>query len=260
MKYRANKRKIIVGNWKMNPLRAKDAEKLFKNVATLVSQVKKTDIVVAVPFIYLDRLGKIRTSKIKLGAQDSFGVDTGPFTGEISPEMLYDIGARYVILGHSERRELGEGNELINKKIKGALASGLVPILCVGEKSRDENHEYFEIVKTQVEECLNGISKNSLSKIIIAYEPVWALSSTANRRDATPTDSEEMVIFIKKTLADKFGAKAELPRIIYGGSANEKDALDFLMKGGVDGLLPGKASLSAKKFSKIIEICEASNN
>jgi triosephosphate isomerase len=254
-----NKKTIIVGNWKMNPGTGKDAEKLFKSVAKIVSRIKKTEIIICAPFVYLEKLAKIRTSKIKLGAQDSFGLDTGPFTGQVSPEMLYNIGVKYVILGHSERRTLGETNELINKKIKGALSAGLVPIICVGEDVRDESHEYFNIVKTQIEGCLNGISKNSkgsLSKIIIAYEPVWALSSTVNRKDATPTDSLEMAIFIRKVLSDKFGGEGSKMKIIYGGSANERDALDFLKNGGVDGLLPGRASLSAKKFTDIIKISE----
>ena len=249
-------KKIIIGNWKMNPLTGKEAEKLFESIAKSVSRIKKTEVIVCAPFVYLDRLTKIRTSKIKLGAQDSFGLDIGPFTGEVSPEMLYDIGVRYVILGHSERRTLGENNSDINKKIKGALSAGLVPILCVGESERDENHEYFNIVKTQLEECLAGVSKISISKIIIAYEPIWAISSTANRRDATALDSREMAIFIRKILSDKFGSEAQSIKIIYGGSANEKDAEDFLKNGGVDGLLPGRASLDAKKFSEIIKIAE----
>ncbi len=248
-------KKIIIGNWKMNPSSIKDAEQLFSSVAKSVFSIKKTETVVCAPFIYLSSLKKL-SKKISLGAQDSFGVDTGPFTGEISPEMLYNMGVKYVILGHSERRSLGETNILINKKIKGALSAGLLPILCVGESDRDHNHEYFDFVRMQIEECLSGISKNSLSKIIIAYEPIWAISTTVNQKDATPIDCEEMVIFIKKTLADKFGSKIELPRIIYGGSANEKDAEDFLTKGGVDGLLPGRASLNAKKFSEIIKIAE----
>src|SRR3989344_1588 len=107
-----HKKKIVIGNWKMNPLGEKEEEKLFKEVAKSVSRAKKTTIVVCPPFIYLDRLKKIRTSKVGLGAQDSFGLDTGAFTGEISPEMLYEIGARYVILGHSERRSIGETNSL----------------------------------------------------------------------------------------------------------------------------------------------------
>ncbi len=242
----------------MNPASSKDAEKLFKDVAKKITRLKKTDVVICAPFVYIEKLKKL-SKKISLGGQDSFGLDTGPFTGEVSAEMLYNIGARYVILGHSERRALGETNEIINKKLKGALSVGLIPILCAGEQDRDHSHEYFNVVRMQLEECLNGVSKNSLSKVIIAYEPVWAISSTVGRRDATPRDSEEMGIFIKKTLADKFGAKIHMPRIIYGGSVNEKDAGEFLVHGGIDGLLPGKASLSAKKFTTILAICEASN-
>src|SRR3989344_3498736 len=248
-------KKIIIGNWKMNPLTGKEAEKWFASIAKLVKRIKNTDIVICAPFIYLEKLKKI-SRKVALGAQDAFWGDVGPFTGEVSPEMLYDIGVRYVILGHSERRTLGENNSDINKKIKGALSAGLVPILCVGESERDENHEYFNIVKTQLEECLAGVSKISISKIIIAYEPIWAISSTVNRRDATSTDSREMAIFIRKILSDKFGSEAQSIKIIYGGSANEKDAEDFLKNGGVDGLVPGRASLDAKKFSEIIKIAE----
>ncbi len=252
-------KKIIIGNWKMNPLSLKDAEKLFGGVAREVSRTKKTEIVICSPFIYLDKLTKIRTSKIKLGAQDAFWGDVGAFTGEVSAEMIYSIGARYVILGHSERRALGETNILVNKKIKGALASGLRPILCVGESSRDGNHEYFNFVKNQLEECLAGISKNLIAKIIIAYEPIWAISTTPDRRDATSRDSLEMSIFIRKILSDRFGKDSANTRILYGGSVNEKDAGEFLSEGGIDGLLAGKASLDVKKFSQIVKICETSD-
>jgi len=252
-------KKIIIGNWKMNPLTLKEAEKLFSSVAKGISPVKKTEVVICPPFIYLERLKKIRTSKIKLGAQDAFPGEVGAYTGEVSGEMLYKIGVKYVILGHSERRTLGESNSDINKKIKASLVAGLIPILCVGESVRDESHSYFNLVKTQLEECLVGVSKNSISKIIIAYEPVWALSSTANRKDAISADSREMAIFIHKILSDKFGSNAGRIRIIYGGSANEKNAEDFLKNGGVDGLLPGRASLDARKFVEIIKICEALN-
>ena len=252
-------KKIIIGNWKMNPLITKEAGKLFESIAKSVSRIKNTEVVVCPPFIYLDKLTKIRTSKVKLGAQNAFYEESGAFTGEISALMLYDLGARYVILGHSERRALGETNTLINKKIKSSLASGLRPILCVGESVRDESHGYFNLVKVQLEKCLGGICKNSVSKIIVAYEPVWAISSTPFRKDATPDDSREMAIFIRKILFDKFGKEAHKARVIYGGSANEKDALEFLKNGGVDGLFPGRASLDAKKFVEIVKICEALN-
>lgn len=256
------KKKIIIGNWKMNPRSGKDAEKLFSSIAKSISKIrktaKKTEVIICPPFLYIQNLRKL-SKKILLGAQDSFGVDVGAFTGEISPEMLYGIGVRHVILGHSERRALGETNELINRKIKGALVAGLVPVLCVGENERDENHEYFNIVKNQLGKCLNGVSKNSVSKIIIAYEPVWAISTTPNQKDATPKDCEEMVIFIKKTLSDMFGTKIELPSVLYGGSVKPRDAEGFLQDGGVDGLLAGRTSLDAKKFIEIIKICETLN-
>jgi len=252
-------KKIVIGNWKMNPLTVKEAEKLFSDVAKIVSRTKKTEIVLCPPFIYLTELAKIRTTKVKLGAQDAFYETVGAFTGEISGEMLYEVGVRYVILGHSERRALGESNNEVNKKIKSALASGLRPILCVGESERDHNHGYFSLVKTQIEECLVGISKNSIAKIIIAYEPIWAISSTLDRKDATADDSREMTIFIRKILSDKFGKDAKNMRIIYGGSVTERDAQDFIENGGVDGLLPGRTSLDAKKFSEIIKICEVLN-
>ena len=251
------KKKIIIGNWKMNPRTLKEAEKLFAGIAEAVHRVKKTEIVVCPPYLYLGKLKKL-SRKIVLGAQDAFWEDAGAFTGEVSAEMLYNLGVRYVILGHSERRELGETDGFVNKKIRSALGAGLVPVLCVGEKERDANHEYFSVVKSQVEKCLKGVSKNLISKIIIAYEPVWALSSTALRRDASPADSREMAIFIRKVLSDLTSPDtASSVRIIYGGSANAKDAREFLEHGGVEGLLPGKASLDPEEFVKIVKICEA---
>lgn len=250
----ANQR-IIIGNWKMHPRSLPEAEKIFSFVTKDISSVKKTEVVICPPFVYLEKLKKL-SRKILLGAQDAFFGEVGAFTGEVSSEMLDSLGVKYVILGHSERRALGETNEFINKKIKGALASGLRPIVCVGESARDESHGYFNLVKTEIEECLAGISKSLVSKIIIAYEPIWAISSTPNRKDATPDDSREMAIFIRKVLSDKLGKESAQMRILYGGSVNEKDASGFLQAGGVDGLLVGKASLDVKKFVEILKTCE----
>ena len=247
--------RIIVGNWKMNPVSLKDAERLFKDISKFLPPLKKTKVVVCPPLLYLEKLKKI-SKRIALGSQNVFVADTGPYTGEVSPRMVYDAGARYVIVGHSERRALGEDNTLINKKLKAALTESLTPVLCVGEHTRDESHTYFNVVKAQLEECLAGISKSSISKIIIAYEPVWAISTTPNQKDAAPADCLEMVIFIRKVLSDKFGSESSDTKIIYGGSANEKDAREFLEHGGVDGLLPGRASLDPKKFLQIIRIAE----
>ena len=241
----------------MNPSSEKEAEALFSKIIKKIN-FKKIEVVVCPPYVYLGKLKKI-SKKIALGAQDVFWQERGAFTGEVSALMLVNMGIKYVILGHSERRKLGETNADVNKKVKAALFSGLCPIVCVGETERDENHEYFDVVKNQLKECLDGISREVLQKIIIAYEPVWALSTTMERKDATPSDAREMYVFIKKILTDKFGTKAKLPRIIYGGSLNEKNCLDFLSQGKVDGGMPGAASLNADKFLEIIRIAESIN-
>lgn len=255
------KRVIAIANWKMNPETGKEAEKWFSSFVKLISPIKKTDIVVCPPFVYLEKLSKVRSSKIKIGSQDLSPGDTGPLTGEVSAGMIAGLGLKYTILGHSERRSLanglGETNEFINKKVKSALAFGLTPILCVGELHRDQEHNYFEIVKTQVLECLRGISKDQLLKVIVAYEPVWSISSTVDRRDATADDAREMSVFIRKVLSDVSSPEvAHKVKIIYGGSVTPKDAGEFIMKGEVDGLLVGKASLDPKKFFEIVKICE----
>jgi triosephosphate isomerase len=253
------KKKIIIGNWKMHPATGKEAEKLFQGITKNVSKIKNTEVVACPPFVYLEKLKKL-SKKLVLGAQDSFWGDVGPFTGEVSGEMLYNLGARYVILGHSERRSMGETNELVNKKLKAALASGLVPVVCVGELERNIDHAYFEIVKKQITECLKNISRDQIAKIIIAYEPVWSISTTKDRKDATADDAREMAVFIRKALSDIASPEiAYKTRVLYGGSVNERDAEDFLTNGGVDGLLVGKASLSVEKFSEIIKTCEALN-
>ena len=257
-------KKIICGNWKMNPRSLKEAEKLFNDIAKNILEIKKTEVVVCPPFLFLPAFakastGKGKVKKIILGAQNDFPGEVGAFTGEISAEMLYNLGVRYVILGHSERRAQGESDSDINKKIKSSLAMGLRPILCVGEQVRYPNHDYFNLIKTQLGTCLEGISKNSVAKIIIAYEPIWAISTTLDRKDATASDSHEMSIFIRKILFDKFGKDMSQIRIVYGGSVNERDAEDFLKHGGVDGLLVGRASLDAKKFGAIVKTCEVLN-
>lgn len=252
-------KKIIIANWKMNPTNMKDASKLFSAISSGLKN-KNTDVVIAPPFVYIDKFKKI-SKKVLISSQDASFIDRGAYTGEVSGEMLRDLGVKYAILGHSERRKMGEDNTLINKKIKSVLSAGIVPILCVGEEERDENHEYFNLVKTQLLECLKGIKKDVVSKIIIAYEPVWAISTTLNRRDATPHDSQEMVIFIRKVISSITSPLlAKKTRVLYGGSVNDRDAGEFLTKGGVDGLLVGKASLDSKKFLKIVDICEASRN
>jgi len=256
--------KVIIANWKMNPSTLKEAERLFNNTIKAVSGVKKIGIVICPPFVYLQSLksllsAKSHQPKASLGGQNLFWEDTGAYTGEISGEMLYSVGAKYVIVGHSERRAKGENNLEVNKKIKTAVKSGLTPIVCIGENLRDENHEYLNFIKKQIEECLDKIPKDFLQKIIIAYEPIWAIGKGA--LPATAEEFREMKIFIKKVLSDKFKTQTMgNVRIIYGGSVDEKNVQDFIENGQADGFLVGRASLNPKKFGEIIKICEALNN
>lgn len=251
------RKKLIVGNWKMNPRTVALARSNFLAIKKGAKECKNVTAAIAAPFVFLPELSKSASAGLALGAQNVSAEKEGAFTGEVSAAMLSGMKVSYVIIGHSERRSLGETNEFINKKIKIALASGLTPIICVGEKERTEAHDmwYLSVVKTQLEECLAGLPKAAVGKIVIAYEPVWALSSTANRRDATPDDCVEMHIYIKKVLSDMFGAGAGMnATILYGGSVDEKNALGFLTAGHADGLLPGRASLTPKTFISILKI------
>lgn len=247
-------KKLIIANFKTNPSSLKEAIKLTKEIIKNLKTLKKTNLIICPPFVYFSELKKL-ARKFKLGAQNVFYKDNGAFTGEIGVDILKDFKIEYVILGHSERRELGETNQDINKKIKN-LPFSIIPILCIGERQRDENHEYLNFVQTQIEECLEGINKRVLENLIIAYEPIWAIGKDAIR-EATALEFREMKIFIKKILTLKFGAKnVSKVRIIYGGSVNENNVIDFVKEGESDGFLVGRASLDAKKFVQIINNVE----
>ncbi len=249
------KKKIIVGNWKMNPLSAKEAEKIFSGVKKTAGKLKKTETIVCPPFVYLSPLSG-RMGKCFLGAQDVFWKEKGSFTGEISPAMLKSLSASHVIVGHSERRALGEDNSAISRKVSAALSGGLKAILCVGEKERADEASHLNFVAGQIKESLAGVSAKSADGIIIAYEPVWAIGEDS-KGPALPEDALEMSIFIKKVLTEIFGKKkADLAPILYGGSVDSGNARDFLEKGGMDGLLVGRESLNPKGFGDILRIAE----
>ena len=237
-------KEIIVANWKMNPKNEREAVRLAK-------AIDKKGAIIAPPFIFLPAVKKALRSA-SLASQDISWTDAGPATGEISPAMLKNYGVKYAIIGHSERRAQGESDELINKKIKTALKHSITPVVCVGETNRDHAMKYLHAVKRQIEESFKGLTGPAFKKIVIAYEPVWAVGSDA-AREATPAECTEMAIFIKKVLHDKFGAGASKNiRILYGGSVDEKNASAFLQFGGVEGLLIGRASLDPEKFNKIL--------
>lgn len=223
-----------------------------KEAAMLAKAIDKPGIVIAPPSVYLPAVKKI-LKKAKLGAQDAFYEKEGSYTGEISPAMLKNIGVKYAILGHSEKRALGETSKTVNKKLRAVMKSGITPVVCIGETYRDADMKYLGFIKKQIEESFQNMTGTDFKKIIIAYEPVWAIGKTA-LREATPAECLEMVIFVKKVLSDRFGPKgANNLNIIYGGSVNPKNAGEFLKHGGVGGLLVGRISLEPDKFNEILK-------
>ncbi|RKD29113.1 triose-phosphate isomerase [Thermohalobacter berrensis] len=245
------RRPFIAGNWKMN--------KTISEGLVLVKELKevaeKTDVEVAVcvPFIALkDIKEEIKDSKIKLGAQNMHWEESGAFTGEISPVMLKDIGVDYVIIGHSERRQyFNETDETVNKKIKSALKHEINPIVCVGEtlEEREKGIEK-DIVKNQVLKAFDGVEKDDVTKIVIAYEPIWAIGTG---KTASSEDANEMCAFIRKTIEEKYGIDvSERVRIQYGGSVKPHNVTDIMNQADIDGALVGGASLKADAFTEIV--------
>jgi len=241
--------KIIVGNWKMNPATLKNAHQIVKDIVRQAGKAKNTTVVVCPPFVYIPSLAP-SLKKAKLGAQDMFHELGSAFTSQVSADILKNIGVSHVIIGHSERRKLGETDEVINKKVLLALKMKMTPIVCIGEDSRDEDGHYLGVIRNQLEKALTGVKKTQLNSIIIAYEPVWAIGAEAamNARDV-----HEMTIYIKKSLVDLFRMKKtpETP-ILYGGAVDPTNTKDILTLGDADGLLIGRQSLDPKNFIEII--------
>lgn len=250
------RRPIIGGNWKMNKT-WKEALELVKGLVKEVGNYDFVEVVIFPPFVYLKEISKlIQETNIGLGAQNMFWEEEGAYTGEISARMLTDVGCSYVILGHSERREyFKESNQDINKKIKAALKFNLTPLLCVGEKL-DERKKGIaeEVVESQVKGCLAGLEKAQIERIVLAYEPVWAIGTGET---ATPQQAQQMHRFIRKTLTQLFGEEvASSVRIQYGGSVKPGNIKDLMTEEDIDGALVGGASLSLDSFTKIVKYKE----
>jgi len=243
-------KKLVVANWKMNPISVMEARKIFARARRAALGLRNVDTVVCPPAVYLSLFGKSIKKSFALGAQDSFYEVSGSHTSQISPAMLLSLDCSYVILGHSERRAEGETNEIVARKMNIALAQDLRPIVCVGERVRDDDAHYLEELRTQITLSLRGVQKKWLDRIVVAYEPVWAIGATASM---DPSEIHGMTIFIKKTLGELFGKK-EISgvRVLYGGSVNAENAGHIVREGMVDGLLVGRDSLTPD-FSKILE-------
>ena len=244
--------KIVIANWKMNPSSLREAEGVFVNTVKIANKSKKVDVIICPPFTFLYLGQKLKYKNIFLGSQSVFPEISGSYTGEVSIKILKSLNTKYVIVGHSERRALGENDEYINKQIQTILKEKMVPIFCIGEKIRDKEGFYLSVIKEQIEKGLINISKLQIKNLMIAYEPVWAIGANA-KREATVEEFIEMKIFIKKILSDIYGAKiAHSMKILYGGSVHPDNARSFAVDGGADGLLVGRDSLTPKKFEEII--------
>ena len=250
------KKRIIIGNWKMSPQTLAEARVAFLKIKKTCKKLRRTQAVICPPFVYLHSFKALVSKQCMLGAQDLFWEREGAYTGEISAGELVDAGARFVIIGHSERRALGETDEDAAKKISAAVREYLLPVLCVGEADRDERGEYTKYIVRQVRHGLRGLKREHLSRIHIAYEPIWAIGARA-RHAASPDDVFEVSILIRKTLAGMYGKEsAENATLLYGGSVDEKNTKEFLEKGGMRGLLIGRASIDPKTFSRILMSAE----
>jgi len=246
------RRLFIAGNWKMNLDRA-GSQRLASAVADQSYAYTKIDVAVCPVFPYLADVHEALTGRrVALGAQNMHYEASGAYTGEVSPTMLADVGCKYVILGHSERRHVfGENDEMVNRKVRAALQFGLAPILCVGELLAErEAGKTSDIVERQLRAGLNGVSFEHLRGVTIAYEPVWAIGTG---KVATPAQAEEVHAHLRKLLTTMYGADiAQGVRIQYGGSVKADNAGGLLELPNVDGALVGGASLKAEEFLGIL--------
>jgi triosephosphate isomerase len=246
------RKKFIAGNWKMNTT-WDEATMLAGKIAIAVDKSTNVDVAVCPPSVYLEGVREaLSDSAVGLGAQNCYHEAKGAFTGEISPAMLVDLGCKYVIVGHSERRQIfKETNQDVNRKVLAALAAGLVPIMCVGETLAERQaNQTSQVVRGQMEGSLAGLSADQMLKTVIAYEPVWAIGTGVV---ATPEQAEEVHADLRKLLETRYTSEvASRIRIQYGGSVNAENAATLLHQPNIDGALVGGASLKADSFLAII--------
>ncbi len=248
---------FVIGNWKMNPATAREAEKIVVALQTKYAR-PKTTVIIAPSFVHLGVVKKVIKKPYLLAAQTVHAGDVGPHTGSISAVMLKEYGVVATIVGHSERRAEGETNAIVNTQVRALLGKSIMPIVCVGERERDHHGKYYSFVEAQVREGLSGVSRKDIARVVIAYEPVWAISSGDGKgQTATPHDAHEMKLFIQKILVELYGRTIALRvPILYGGSVNETTAPMLMKDGDIDGFLVGGASLKPDAFISIIRSVE----
>ncbi|KKT96622.1 MAG: Triosephosphate isomerase [Parcubacteria group bacterium GW2011_GWA2_45_15] len=245
---------ILVANWKNHPDSLALAKALLKEIAKNSRLYRNLSLFIAPPYPYFESVSERLGSFGRLAAQNMSSLPPGNYTGQVTPDILKSFGVRLAILGHSERRGLGETSEHVAKKVKIALRLGIVPLVCVGELSQDQDGEHFEFLRDELKLSLAGLNREMVvSRLTLAYEPIWAIGKHA--RDAMASaDLSQTVLFIKKVLADLFGrVVAEQIPILYGGSVEPANASRLFSETGIRGFLVGHASLNAKSFRDIAE-------
>ncbi len=244
---------LVAGNWKMYKTAA-EAGEFVQQLKTLLKDVQGVEVAVCPPFTALYAVAReLAGGKVALGAQNMHWEEEGAYTGEVSPKMLKEAGCRYVILGHSERRQyFQETDQMVNKKLKAALKWGFVPIVCVGEQLAErEAGKTAAVVAGQMEKSLDGLNSEELAGVVIAYEPVWAIGTG---RTAQPEDAQQVNSFIRELLAARAGRPAaDKVRILYGGSVKPENIASLMAQPDIDGALVGGASLQADSFAAIVE-------
>ncbi len=241
---------IVVANWKMNPQTAREARALFAATKKAADSAPSVEIIVAPPLLYLHELSsRYRGKRIVFAAQNAHWDDTRAHTGEVSLRQVEDAGARFVLVGHAERRNFGESNDDTRNKVASALAQKMTPILCVGEKERGQAGEHFAFIREQLLVGLADVSSSALPRVMIAYEPVWAIGAVSSME---PRQMHEMTIFIRKTIVDSYGVRGHLMKILYGGAVDESNAGAMVRDGDVNGLLVGRVSTDAKAFKELL--------
>ncbi len=249
-----NKKPLIIGNWKTNPSTLEDAKKRFVAIKRAAKFYRNVDVAICPPFIFIPTLAALsRDNIISVGAQDLSVFGEGSKTGEISASMIETSGSKLVILGHSERRLLGDTDEVVSAKISQALKTDMTLVVCVGEKTREgDDGEYLNVIKRQLQSALSTVARNQFNQIVIAYEPVWAIGRKDNVA-ITSHDLHQMVIFIKKYLKESWGDTiSSIVPILYGGSVTADNAQDILWNSEVDGLLVGRASWEVETFGPLL--------
>lgn len=251
-----SKKILVIANWKTTPNTLAEAKAKMAVIKRGVDKLKMTETIICPPYPFIPTLFQMAggaKGRVKIGAQDVSKFELGAHTGEVSASMLKSSGVSYVVVGHSERRAMGEDSNLVAQKLQKVLAGGMTGIICIGETERDNDAMYLSVIKNQLKEVLIYMSRQQFANLVIAYEPLWAVNNSQNRA-VTAHEIHQIVILIRKFLKDNWGESiASIVKIVYGGSVTPDNAQDLVHNGDIDGLLIGRASWKAEDLKSICQ-------